>query len=337
MIAAIRAVADNDEIPAGILAGAFDAMFEGRAEPEQMAALLTGLAIRGETANDLATAARVMRRHARRLAPRAGLIDTCGTGGLSWPSLNTSTAAALVVAACGQQVAKHGNRSTPPKTGAADVLEALGVNLNTTDAEAEACLERAGVTFLFARAHHSAMRHVAPVRAKIGIRTIFNMIGPLTNPAGAEYQLLGVSADFLVDRIAGALFQLGGKRAWVVHGSGGIDELSISGPSRVVEVTPAGLKSFIVEPAEAGLGTHPISSLKGGSPQQNAQAIRDLLDGRSGPFRDIVVLNSAAALVIAGRAESLMHGAGMAQAAIDDGRAKETLRRLIAASHGGRA
>ncbi len=331
---ALKAISRSSELDADTLEAAFDLILDGKAAPEEIGAFLMGLTVRGETAQELVSGARIMRKHARRLKVSGKFIDTCGTGGLPWKSLNTSTASAIVIAAAGGKVAKHGNRSVPPKTGSADVLEALGVNLDVTEAEFNTCLETAGVAFMFARTHHAAMRHVAPVRAALGIRTIFNLLGPLTNPAGAQFQILGVYAPEWVRPMAEALAQLGVERAWVVHGIDGIDEISISGETKICEVTEGGVREFTVTPADAGLSSHALASLEGGDPANNALAIEELLDGQQGPFRDVVVLNAGAALHILGLATDLKHGAELAQTAIDNGKARETLRTLVAASNG---
>lgn len=329
---AIKAIARGEALDRTVLEGAFDALLTGEAAPEEIGAFLMGLAVRGETAAELTAGARIMRRHARRIDAAGPLLDTCGTGGLPWTSLNTSTASAIVLAATGIRVAKHGNRSVPPKTGSADVLEALGVELELSDGAFRHCLDTAGVGFLFARSYHSAMRHVAPIRSKLGIRTIFNLLGPLSNPASAEYSVLGVYDRKWVRPMAETLQSLGTKRAWVVHGLDGIDELSISGTSLVCEVTPDQIRQFEIQPSDAGLETSPLSALAGGTPEENAGAIRDLLDGREGPFRRIVVLNAAAGLLVCGRAASLGEGAEKAAAAIDSGAARETLEKLKTAS-----
>lgn len=330
---AILRVARKQELPADVLETAFDTLLSGEAAPEEVGAFLMGLAVRGETSAELIAGARVMRKHARRLDVDGDVLDTCGTGGLPWKSLNTSTASAIVVAAAGGRVAKHGNRSVPPKTGSADVLEALGVNLELDEAGFHRCLDGAGVAFMFARTHHAAMRHVAPIRAKLGIRTIFNLLGPLTNPAGAQYQVLGVFAPEWVRPMADALETLGVKRAWVVHGLDGIDEVSISGKTIVAEVSDQGVHEFEIEPGDFGLSPHPLTALEGGAAEDNALAIRDLLDGREGPFRDVVVLNAAVGLHVMGRAPSVSAALMLAQQAIDSGAARDTLSKLAALSH----
>lgn len=332
--AAIKALARSEELPQDQLVSAFDTLLSGEAQPEQVGAFLMGLAVRGETSNELLAGAKVMREHARTVSIEGPLLDTCGTGGLPWTSLNTSTASAIVIAAAGGRVAKHGNRSVPPKTGSADVLEALGVELDLTPRIFERCLEKAGVGFLFARSHHSAMRHVAPIRASLGIRTIFNLLGPLSNPANASHQILGVYEARWLRPMAETLLKLGIKRAWVVHGMDGIDELSISGPSRVIEVKGGALAEFELTPADAGLDSSPLSALEGGTPDQNSAAIRELLEGRAGPFRDVVLLNAGAGLHILGLAETLPDGVERARLAIDSGKAIRTLSLLADISHG---
>ena len=331
---AIKAIARHEELPTDLLEGAFETLLSGEAGPEQIAAFLTGLAVRGETSAELIAGAKIMRAHATRHDVPGPLLDTCGTGGLPWKSLNTSTASALVIAAAGGRVAKHGNRSVPPKTGSADVLEALGVNLEIDPATFRSCLDGAGVAFMFARTHHSAMRHVAPVRAALGIRTIFNLLGPLTNPAGADHQILGVFAADWVRPMAEALAALGTKRAWVVHGVDGIDEISIAGTTKVAEVQDGSIREFDLTPADAGLTTSPLSALEGASVDENAQAIRELLDGQSGPFRDVVALNAGAGLLLLGLAGDLKTGVAQAQAALDSGAARATLTKLVNLSHG---
>ncbi len=329
---AIQAIARGLPLDEATLEGAFETLLSGDAAPEEVGAFLAGLAVRGETAAELTAGARIMRRHARRVTVDGPLLDTCGTGGLPWKSLNTSTASAIVIAAAGGRVAKHGNRSVPPKTGSADVLETLGLQLELTDSAFRACVDKAGVGFLFARSYHSAMRHVAPIRHKLGIRTVFNLLGPLSNPAGAEYSVLGVYDPRWVQPMAEALQALGTRRAWVVHGVDGIDEISISGATIVCEVTPDTLRHFELVPGDAGLAVHPLSRLEGGAPEDNAAAIRDLLDGRAGPFRDIVLFNAAAGLHVAGIAGSVLEGVERAAAAIDSGKARETLDILVRTS-----
>lgn len=320
------------------LEDAFSAILSGEVAPEQIGAFLMGLAVRGETGAELLAGAKVMRANARAITLSGDILDTCGTGGLGWTSLNTSTASALVIAACGGTVAKHGNRSVPPKTGSADVLEALGVELDLDESRFRDCIEQAGVGFLFARSHHSAMRHVAPVRASLGIRTIFNLLGPLSNPAGATHQILGVYDPGWLKPMAEALRDLGITRAWIVHGKdpngSAIDELSIAGETDVIEVRDGALHELSISPEDAGLSRHSLSALAGGKPEENALAIRELFEGRPGPFREAVVLNAAAGLHILGLAGDLQHGAQAAAAALDSGKALATLTKLVEASGG---
>lgn len=331
---ALKALARGEPLDAAMLEGAFNALLTGEAAPEQVGAFLMGLAVRGETSRELLAGARIMRQHARQVRVDPPLLDTCGTGGLAWKSLNTSTASALVLAASGVRVAKHGNRSVPPKTGSADVLEALGVNLDVDEATFRACLDGAGVAFLFARSHHSAMRHVAPIRSSLGIRTVFNLLGPLTNPANASHQVLGVYDERWLEPMAETLAALGVTRAWVVHGVDGLDEVSIAGTTRVAEVRDGAVRLFDVTPEEAGLDRAPLSSLEGGSVDDNARAILDLLDGQEGPFRDVVLMNAAAGLVVTGHEATLRAGVQRAARALDDGKAANTLTRLVNLSHG---
>ncbi len=332
---AIQAIARREALTHQALEGAFDAILSGAATPEEIGAFLMGLAVRGETSDELSAGARVMRQHARQIKLDGPLLDTCGTGGLNWKSLNTSTASAIVIAACGGRVAKHGNRSVPPKTGSADVLEALGVEIDIDEATFRRCLDGAGVAFAFARSHHSAMKHVAPVRAKLGIRTIFNLLGPLSNPVSADHQVLGVFAPEWVRPMAETLAALGIKRAWVVHGMDGIDELSISGVSRVCEVNGKSVRDFEILPDDAGLPRHPLSTLEGADVVGNALAITELFDGHRGPFRDVVLLNAAAGLLVLGRVDDLKQGVAQAAAALDSGAARDTLAKLAKISKGG--
>jgi anthranilate phosphoribosyltransferase len=313
---------------------AFEAIFRGESDPALTAAFLTSLAMRGESASDIAAGAAVMRAHVRRVAAPPGAIDTCGTGGLAWISLNTSTAAAFVAAGAGALVAKHGNRSVPPKTGSADVLEALGVNLNPTDAQLEASFARAGVAFMFAPAHHAAMKHVAPVRKALGIRTVFNLLGPLANPAGARRQLLGVYSDLWLIPYAKALRSLGSERAWIVHGRDGMDEISTTGPTTIAELKDGAIETFEIRPEDFGIVAVDPQVLRGGTAGENAAALRRVLEGEPGPFSDLVAINAGAALVLAGRAADLADGLAQARAAIASGRALAALEALVSATNG---
>nr|WP_070959684.1 anthranilate phosphoribosyltransferase [Hyphomonas sp. Mor2] len=336
--ASLKLLAAGESLSATALEDAFGAILSGDVPVEQIGAFLMGLAVRGETGAELLAGAKTLRTNARKIDLDGPTLDTCGTGGLGWTSLNTSTASAIVIAAAGGRVAKHGNRSVPPKTGSADVLEVLGVELDLTEARFRDCIEGAGVGFLFARSHHSAMRHVAPVRASLGIRTIFNLLGPLSNPASATHQVLGVNEARWLKPMAEALRDLGIDRAWVVHGADSdgtvIDELSIAGETQVIEVKDGKLTELTIVPEDAGLGRNRLSALAGGPPEENAMAIRDLMDGRPGPFRDAVVLNAAAGLHVLGLVSDLKSGADKASQAIDSGAAAETLKTLAATSKG---
>lgn len=312
---------------------AFDAIMDGKVSEVQLAAFLTAMHMRGERVEEIAAAADALRARALTVDAPADAIDMCGTGGDGLGTLNISTAASFVTAACGAKVAKHGNRAQSSKSGTADVLAALGVKIELTPQQVSHCIEEAGLGFLFAPTHHSAMKHVAPVRQQLGFRTIFNLLGPLCNPARVRRQLIGVFAEKWVEPLAQTLRALGTERAWVVHGSDGLDELTVTGPSRVAELNHGTVRSFTVTPADAGLATHPLDRLFGGDAAFNAAAVRRLLDGEAGAYRDIVCLNAAAALVVAGKVSSLREGVVLAQRAIDDGSARAVLAKLVAASN----
>lgn len=308
---------------------AFELIMDGRATPAQIGAFLMGLRIRGETVDEIAAAASVIRSKAQTIQAPPGAIDTCGTGGDSSGTYNISTAAAIVTAACGVPVAKHGNRAVSSKSGSADVLTALGVDVAADQALVLRSLVENNLCFLMAPRHHAAMRHVAPVREEMGLRTLFNLLGPLSNPAGTRRQLLGVFAERWVSPLAEVLGKLGAERAWVVHGSDGLDELTVTGPSQVAEWHQGRVARFEVTPEAAGLPRSPAESLRGGDAAHNAAALRRLLDGEAGAYRDVVALNAGAALVVAGKASSLSEGVVLAGAAIDNGGAKASLARLI--------
>ena len=313
---------------------AFAILFAGEATPSQIGGLLMALRTRGETVDEYAAAAAVMRSKCHHVHAPEGAIDIVGTGGDGKGTLNISTATAFVVAGAGVPVAKHGNRALSSKSGSADVLREIGINVDADMELVKQALWEADICFLMAPRHHSAMRHVGPTRVELGTRTIFNLLGPLSNPAGAEYQVLGVFAPEWVRPMAETLSSLGTKRAWVVHGMDGIDEISIAGTTKVCEVAGDDLHEFELTPADAGLETSPLSTLEGGGVADNAQAITDLLDGQEGPFRDVVLLNAAAGLHVYGKADSLKQGAAMAADAIDSGKAAQTLRALAALSNG---
>jgi anthranilate phosphoribosyltransferase len=288
------------------------------------------LRVRGETVEEITGAVRAMRAKMTRIEAPAGAIDTCGTGGDAAGTWNISTGAAIVVAACGVPVAKHGNRGLSSKSGAADVLGVLGVNIDADMALVKQALWDANICFMMAPRHHSAMRHVGPTRVELGTRTIFNLMGPLSNPAGAKRQLTGVFSRAWIGPMAEVLGKLGAERAWVVHGSDGIDELTTTGPSYLAEWKDGRVTTSEVTPEEAGLPRATATALKGGDPATNALAVNALLDGHPGAYRDIVLYNSAAALLVAGKAATLRTGVQMAAEAIDSGKARATLAKLVA-------
>ncbi len=326
----VARVADGNRLTVDEARTAFDIMMSGNATPAQMGGLLMALRVRGETVEEITGGAMAMRAKALAIEAPAGAIDTCGTGGDASGTLNISTATSLVVAACGVPVAKHGNRAQSSRSGAADVLAALGVNIDAHMSLVKRALWEANICFLMAPRHHGAMRHVAGTRVELGTRTIFNLLGPLSNPAGTKRQLLGVFARQWVEPMAHVLGNLGSERVWVVHGSDGIDEITLSGPTTVAELKNGAVRTFEVNPADAGLATAPLEALKGADAEFNASALRNLLDGKKGAYRDIVALNAGAALIVADKAPDLKAGAALAQAAIDAGKAKATLAKLVA-------
>ncbi len=310
-------------------AAAFDAMMSGDATPSQMGGFLMALRVRGETVEEITGAARTMRAKALHVEAPADAIDTVGTGGDGAGTFNISTAAALVVAGCGVPVAKHGNRNFSSQSGSADVLAALGVNLDAEPALVQRAIVEAGIGFLMAPRYHSATRHVGPTRVELGTRTIFNLLGPLSNPAGARRQLIGVFAPNWVKPLAEVLAKLGSERAWVVHGEG-LDELTTTGSTLVAELKAGKVTTFEATPEQAGLPRAKLAQLKGGTPAENAAAMRRLLEGEGGPLRDVVLYNSAAALIIAGRAADLRAGVALAAESIATGNARRSLERLVA-------
>ena len=313
---------------------AFTALFEGAATPAQMGGFLMALRVRGETVDEYAAAASVMRAKCNPVRAPQGAIDIVGTGGDGKGTLNISTATAFVVAGAGVPVAKHGNRNLSSKSGAADALTEMGVNVMVGPDVVERCLAEAGIGFMMAPMHHPATRHVAPVRMELGTRTIFNILGPLTNPAGVKRQLTGAFSAALLRPMAETLLALGSERAWLVHGGDGSDELSIVAPSPVCELNAGSLREFIVHPEDAGLPAHPFEDIQGGTPAENAQAFRALLDGALGGFRDAVLLNAAAALVVADRAADLREGVEIARESLDSGKAKAKVQTLARLTHG---
>jgi anthranilate phosphoribosyltransferase len=314
-------------------AAAMDEIMEGRAQPAQIAGLLIALAMKGERPAEIVGLARTMRARATKLSKAPGeVFDTCGTGGDRAHTFNVSTIAALVVAAAGVRVAKHGNRSVSSRCGSADLFEALGVNVSAPPATVERCLADAGIAFFFAPTFHPSMRHAAPTRKELGVRTAFNLLGPLTNPAGAARQLVGVPRPELTELVARSLSLLGSQRAWVVHGADGLDEISTTGYTKISECRDGAVNTFYLHPSDVGVQKAAPESLRGGDAAANAMIARDVLAGARGPARDIVLMNAAASLLIAGAAGDLAEGMRMAEAALDSGRAGVVLERLVRAS-----
>ena len=322
-------VAAGERLEEADSARAFEAMISGNATPAQMGAFLMALRLRGETVNEIAAAARTMRAKALKISAPADAVEAVGTGGDASGSFNISTAASFVLAGCGQKVAKHGNRAFTSKSGAADVLTALGVNIDCDMKLVEYAISKAGVGFMMAPRHHSATRHVAGVRVELGTRTIFNLLGPLSNPAGVKRQLVGVYARKWVAPLAETLGRLGSIRAWVVHGADGLDEITTTGATHVAEFKDGKVHEFDITPADAGLPQAKPQDLKGGTPAENAATMQALLKGTKGPIRDVVLFNAAAVLVIADAAPDLKAGVAQAALAIDSGKAAAALAALV--------
>ncbi len=314
---------------------AFSILFDGEATPSQIGGLLMALRTRGETVDEFAAAAAVMRAKCHRVAAPVGAIDIVGTGGDGKGTLNISTATAFVVAGAGVPVAKHGNRNLSSKSGAADALTQMGIEVMVGPKVVEKALDTVGIGFMMAPMHHPAMAHVGPSRAELGTRTIFNILGPLTNPAGVKYQLTGAFSRDLIRPMAETLADLGSERAWLVHGSDGTDELTITGVSWVAALDGGAVSEHELHPEDAGLPVHPFRDILGGTPEQNADAMRALLDGAPSAYRDAVLLNSAAALVVAGKAGDLRDGVAIAAASIDSGAARDKINALARLSRAG--
>ncbi len=310
----------------------FSACLRGEPTPAQVAAALTAMRMRGETVGEITACARAMREAAITLDHPYQVIDVCGTGGDGLHTLNISTAVAFVAAGGGLKVAKHGNRALSSQSGAADVLSALGVNIMASREQQLRALDEAGLCFMFAPAHHGAMKHVSPIRAELGFRTLFNLLGPLGNPAGAQRQVLGVFSERWVEPLARVLGGLGAERAWVVHG-GGMDEMTTTGETQVAEYREGQVRLFTITPEAVGLPRAALSDLTGGAPEVNAAALRALLQGEVGAYRDIVALNAAAAFLVADKVETLSQGVALAGQVIDDGRALTALDRLCEITH----
>jgi anthranilate phosphoribosyltransferase len=311
----------------------FAACLRGEPTPAQIAAAVTAMRMRGETVGELTACARAMRKASTKLEHPFEVVDVCGTGGDGLHTLNISTAVGFVVAGGGLKVAKHGGRAASSKSGSSDVLTALGVNVMATPEQERRSLEEAGICFMFAPNHHPAMKHVMPVRSELGFRTMFNLLGPLTNPAGAKRQVVGVPSSRFVEPLARALGALGAERAWTVHGEG-MDELTTTGETEVAEWKDGAVRLFRVTPEAVGLKRAALADLTGGSPEDNAKALRELLDGKPGAYRDIVLLNAAAGFLVGDRVETLREGVELAAQSVDSGAAKAALEKLIEVTHG---
>ncbi len=330
---AIAKLADREDLAADEAAGCIEEMATGAATPGQIGAFLVALRMKGETVPEMAAMLRVLREKSARVEVDGELLDVCGTGGDSSGSFNVSTCAAFVVAGAGARVAKHGNRAVTSQCGSADVLEALGAKIELSPPQVAACIERCGVGFMFAPAFHPAMKHVGPVRRELGVRTVFNLIAALANPARANRQLVGVPRPDLVETMANVLREAGTTRAIVVHGDDGFDEVSISGPTTMAEVVGEGVRVSRISPEDAGLQPHDISYLRGGTPDQNAKELRLVLEGVPGPLRDFTLINAGAALIAWGAATDLRAGVALAGESIDSGAAIAKLDQFIEATN----
>jgi anthranilate phosphoribosyltransferase len=327
----LRKLTRQADLTADEAAAAMELVMTGQVTPAQLAALLVGLSMKGERPEEIVGLAKTMRAHSVKLSrayPDA--FDTCGTGGDGAGTINVSSAAAIVMAACGVTIAKHGNRAASSRCGSADVLEALGVTVSVSPAVAERSLNEVGLAFLFAPAFHPSMKHAAPTRRELGLRTAFNLLGPLTNPVEPRRQIVGVPRPELTELLARALLILGSERAWVVHGADGLDEISTSGYTKVSEAHAGVVRTFHVHPSDFGIRKSSLSAIAGGDAAVNASTIERLLDGENGPVADIVALNAAAGLFVSGRAQSVRQGIAEARTAIESGRARAVLQRLIA-------
>lgn len=322
-------LAEGNPLPRDMALRGFQLLMNGGATPAQMAAFLMAMRIRGESVEEIAAGAEALRMRAVQVSAPPGTIDTCGTGGDGKSSYNISTTVAFVLAACGLPVAKHGNRSVSSRSGSADVLAALGVKIDVDSAVVEACLRECSMAFIYAPRFHTAMRHIAPVRQELGLRTIFNLLGPLSNPAKPDFQLLGVYDRHLLEPMARVLSLLGTKAAWVVHGADGMDELSLSGVSYVCELRKGAIRTFEVTPEDAGLSRAVADALKGEDPEHNALALKKALSGAEGTYKQAVIYNAAAALMVAGRADNLKDAAGIAAEHINNGAAYRKIQQLV--------
>lgn len=331
---AIEKAVQNDDLTEAEMMGAMNEIMDGAATPAQIAALITALRMKGETVNEVTGAARIMRQKATRVnACATTIVDTCGTGGDKLNTFNISTTAAFVAAGAGITVAKHGNRAVSSGCGSADVLEALGVNISAPQEIVEECVQQIGIGFLFAPRLHGAMKYAIGPRREIGIRTIFNMLGPLTNPAGATAQLLGVYDPTLTEMFADVLKKMGTKRAFVVHGLDGLDEVTITGETRVAELNDGIVRTYNINPADYFGRLDSLDSIRGGDPSVNAQITRDVLSGKNGACRNVVLINAALVMVAGGKAEDIKEGVAVASDCIDSGAALKKLQALIEASN----
>jgi anthranilate phosphoribosyltransferase len=315
-------------------ASAFDSMMSGEATPSQMGGLLMALRVRGETVDEITGAVSAMRAKMLKVDAPADAVDVVGTGGDGSGSVNVSTCASFIVAGAGVPVAKHGNRALSSRSGAADVLSSLGVRIDIKPEHVGRCVHEAGIGFMFAPSHHPAMKNVGPTRVELATRTIFNLLGPLSNPAGVKRQMVGVFSRHWVEPLAHVLKNLGSDRAYVVHGSDGLDEITTAGPTAVAALEHGAVRCFEIAPEDVGLARVKPEALRGGDAETNAEALKAVLEGIKGPYRDVAVLNAAAALVVAARARDLADGVALAQHSIDSGAAEASLGRLIAVSNG---
>jgi len=329
----IGKVATGAELSRQEAATAFDRMMSGEATPSQMGGLLMALRVRGETVEEITGAVSAMRAKMLRVEAPLDAVDVVGTGGDGSGSVNVSTCASFIVAGAGVPVAKHGNRALSSKSGAADALAALGVKIDLTPAQVSHCIKEAGIGFMFAPAHHPAMKNVGPTRVELATRTIFNLLGPLSNPAGVRRQMIGVFSRQWVQPLAEVLRNLGAERVWVVHGSDGLDEITLSGPTAVAALENGNIRTFEVTPEDAGLARAPAEALKGGDAEANAAGLRAVLEGARNAYRDVALLNAAAALIVAGKAKDLKEGVAIGANALDSGAALERLKKLIAISN----
>jgi anthranilate phosphoribosyltransferase len=330
---ALTRLVEGEDLTQDEAAACMEELMTGVATPAQFASYVTALRMKGETIDEIAGMARIMREKASRIEVDGRVLDTCGTGGDASGSFNVSTCAAFIAAGAGARVAKHGNRAMTSQCGSADVLEALGAKIDLGPAQVAKCIERTGIGFMFAQTFHPAMKHVGPSRREIGIRTVFNILGPLTNPAGARTQVIGVAQPPLVEKIAGVLARLGSEHALVVHGDDGCDEVSISGPSTIVELADGAMRTYRISPEDVGLARHDIGYLRGGTPAQNATELRLVLEGAPGPLRDFSLINAAAALVAWGAAADMADGVTIAGRSVDSGAASAKLDAFVAATN----